>query len=45
METIICSCGAKVTRPIGASSLCGTCGEEVATTKSPAGPLDGQPHP
>ena len=32
VETITCSCGAKVTRPIGVSSLC-LCGREVAATK------------
>ncbi len=36
METITCSCGAKVARPIGSSSLCGTCGKEVVTTKPSA---------
>jgi hypothetical protein len=31
METIICTCGAKITRPIGTVSLCG-CGKAVAAT-------------
>ena len=35
VETITCSCGAKVMRPIGVSSLC-ICGRELAATQAPA---------
>jgi hypothetical protein len=35
VETITCPCGAKVTRPIGVSSLC-ICGRDLAATKPAA---------
>jgi hypothetical protein len=35
VETLTCSCGAKVMRPIGSSSLC-ACGKEVAATDTTA---------
>ncbi len=33
---MICSCGAKITRPVGSFSICGTCGKEMPKTALPA---------